>query len=158
MCDGMVDAICCQMCAHFLNFLGLSPNNTQDLTVNFVHFHFPGRGGPGLWGRRGWGGSNFRPRKAYVLAHALKMLPRPDSMQQQSLAAEKWGNASKQQARVSPLFTMPILLRLARGTAHELALGLWEKDKRPLVGAWGLEHLFSLLWFIGSIVTSLLAP
>lgn len=46
----MADAFCCQMCpnaAHFLNFLGLSPNNTHDLIVNFVHFNFPGRCGGG---------------------------------------------------------------------------------------------------------------
>lgn len=85
MSDGMADAICCQMCpnaAHFLNFLGLSPNNTYDLIVNFVHFNFPGRCGRGR-------ASNFRPPTRLMCWH----------MHCQKNAPQTWCNATAEPGR-----------------------------------------------------------
>lgn len=128
---------------------GLSPNNTHDLMVNFVHFHFPGGSGRA---------SNFRPSTRLMCQH----------IHCQKNAPQTWCNATAEPSRrkmrdfiqaTGPSFTLffydgGALMACERHRPRRL----WEKDKRPVAGASRLEHLFSLLWFIGSIVTALLSP
>lgn len=151
MNHGTLYPLCCQMCpaaAHSkVSHTHPQPIITNDLMVNFLCV-------PSVTDRL----ILDHPQSVHTGTHKTKMFTRHDAMQLQNWTQEMWEliHTIGPRPKVHPLQSWVWHSYGSREAEPLSWCTAYEKKTNVLRRALRLEPLFSLLWFIGSIVTSIL--